>query len=42
MKNNLNKAAILAALGLSSLTAAHAQSDMILGFNDAGANIARS
>jgi len=39
MKNNLYKAALLAALGLVSVTAAQAQSDMLLGFNDAGANI---
>ncbi len=35
---NLYKAALLAALGLAGVTAAQAQSDMLLGFNDAGAN----
>jgi hypothetical protein len=35
---NLYKAALLAALGLASVSVAQAQSDMLLGFNDAGPN----
>jgi hypothetical protein len=36
---NLYKAVLLAALGLASVTAAQAQSDMLLGFNDAGGDV---